>query len=263
MTSRPDFAGSRAAIALAVLFTAAGIVVGLSSAQALSASRSSRLSEDARLVGRAGQALDAALAATTADPNRAEYWHQLGFAYVSGGRWRDAAASFDRAVRLAPWDLRNIGDLVQTQILLARDGDAAARVRAEQLVNEAVRRDPNYPDAQYTRAVVMQFIGDAPEALSSIERALTLSPRTTNAQWYVVALQLYVAAGRAEDGIRAAREGLFMVDSPQIRIELARALLVAGRAQEALVEVDRVLAAEPGNTAAQRLRFEILAAIPR
>jgi Tfp pilus assembly protein PilF len=262
-TSQRIFGASRAGIALAVLCTAVGIGLALTSARALDASRSARVSEDARMVGRAGQALDAGLAATTVDPNRAEYWHLLGLAYVSGGRWRDAAAAFDRAVRLAPWDLRNIGDLVQTQILLARDGDAAARVRAEQLVNEAVRRDPNYPDAQYTRAVVMQFIGNAPEALSSIERALTLSPQTTNAQLYVVATQSYVAVGRAEDGVRVARLGLSVTDSPQIRIELARALLASGRAGEALAEVDKVLAAEPGNAPAQRLRSEITAAIPR
>jgi Tfp pilus assembly protein PilF len=53
------------------------------------------------------------------------------------------------------------------------------------------------------------------------------------------------------------------VDTPQIRIELARALLASGRPQEALAQVDSVLATEPSNASAQRLRSEILAAIPR
>jgi predicted Zn-dependent protease len=229
----------------------------------MDASRSSRLSEDSRLLGRTSQGLSAGLAATISDPGRAEYWHRLGLAYVSAGRWGDAAAALDRAVRLAPWDVRNIQDLVQSQLLLARDGDAAARRRAEQLVDEAVRRDPNYPAAHYTRAVVMQFTGKVAEGLRSIERAFALSPQTTNVQWYVIATQLYVASGRVADGIRAAQRGLVLVDSPLIRIELARAFLAGGQPQEALAQVDNVLTREPGNTVAQRLRFEILAAIAK
>jgi O-antigen ligase/tetratricopeptide (TPR) repeat protein len=262
-TTGPAVGAAQSRIALAAVCTAVGIALALTSVRALDASRSARFSQDSRLIGRVGQALDAGLAATTADPGRAEYWQRLGLAYVAGTRWRDAANALERAVALAPWDVRYSSDLVQTQLILANSGDAVARARAVQLVDEAVRRDPNYPAAHYTRAVVMQFTGNVPEGLRSIERALALSPQSTDGQWYVVATQLYVAAGHAADGVRVAQRGLLIVDTPQIRIELARALLASGRPQEALAQVDSVLATEPSNASAQRLRSEILAAIPR
>jgi cytochrome c-type biogenesis protein CcmH/NrfG/O-antigen ligase len=261
--ARPVLRAAPGGLVLALLCTAAGISLALTSLRAMDASRSARLSQNSRLAGAVGPALDAGLAATTADPGRAEYWQRLGLAYVSVSRWPDAADALDRAVRLAPWDVRYVQDLVQTQLILASGGDNAARARAERLVDEAVRRDPNYPAAHYTRAVVMQLNGRVQEGLRSIERAMVLSPNTTDRLYYVIATQLYVAAGRAEDGVRVARVGLSVTDSPQIRIELARALLASGRAQEALPQVDYILAAEPGNTEAQRLRSEILAAIPR
>lgn len=241
----------------------AGVAAVITTVPAFDASRAAGRSEEWRLAGRVNDAIGAALVATSRDPRRAEYWQRLGLAYVAVSRWREAANALERAVALAPWDVRFSSDLVQTQLILANGGDADARARATRLVDDAVRRDPNYPAAHYTRAVVMQFTDNVPEGLRSIERALALSPRTTNSQWYVVATQLYVAAGRAPDGVRAAEGGLLVVDTPQLRIELARALLASGQPHEALAQVDNLLAAEPGNTAAQRLRSEIVAAISR
>jgi tetratricopeptide (TPR) repeat protein len=218
-------------------------------------------------MGRVNQAVDYGTAATTSDSGRAEYWHRLGLAYVGGDRWRDAGGALERALLLAPWDVRLINDLVQTQLVLGRDGDSIARARALQLADDGVRRDPNYPPIHFTRAVVMQFTGNVPEAIRSIERAFALDPNSRNAQWYIVATQLYVAAGRPADGVRVARQGLGIAGSArsalQLRIELARALVAGGQAKDALVEVNNVLAVEPGNAAAQRLRSEIQLAMPR
>jgi tetratricopeptide (TPR) repeat protein len=254
---------TRPATVMAATFVAAGVALAIATAPAFDASRAAWRSEELRLVGKVNDAVAAGLLATSRDSGRAEYWQRLGLAYVAAARWHDAARALERAVALAPWDVRYSSDLVQTQLILARDGDAAARLRAVQLVDDAVSRDPNYPAAHYTRAVVMQFIGNVAEAVSSIERALSLSPRTTNVQWYVVATQLYLATGRAEEGVRVGRAGFSVTGSPQIRIEYARALLASGRPQEALAEVDGMLVADPANAAAQRLRAEILAAIPR
>jgi O-antigen ligase/cytochrome c-type biogenesis protein CcmH/NrfG len=261
--ARPEIAATGWRVAPAAVCIVVGIGLALTSVRALDASRSARLSLDSRLVGRVDQAVAAGLAATTADQGRSEYWQRLGLAYVAGARWREAASALERAIALAPWDVRSYSDLVATHLVLANAGDAGARARALQLVDEAVSRDPNYPTAHFTRAVVMQFSGNVSEGVRSIERALALSPRTTNAQWYVVATQLYVGAGRAADGVRVAQGGLLFVESPQIRIELARALLAMGQAQEALIQVESVLAVQPANTIAQRLRLQILAVIPR
>jgi cytochrome c-type biogenesis protein CcmH/NrfG len=248
---------------LAGVCVAVGAAFAVTTPIAFDASRSAWRSEESRLGGRIGEAIDAGLLATSKDPGRAEYWKRLGLAYVAGARWRDAAKSFERAVALAPWDVRYNSDLVQTELALASSGDAAARTRALQLVDDAVRREPNYPAAHYTRAVVMQFVGNVPEGLRSIERALTLNPQTRNVSWYVVATQLNVASGRPAEGVRVARLGIVVFGSLQLRIELARALLANGQPQEALTEVDIVLAADARNSAAQRLRADILGALPK
>jgi tetratricopeptide (TPR) repeat protein len=248
---------------LAWVCVLAGVAVAVTTISAFDASRAAWRSQEWRLAGKLNEAIAAALVATSRDPGRAEYWQRLGLAYVAATRWGEAANALERAVALAPWDVRMSSDLVQTQLILANSGDIAARLRAIQLADDAVGRDRNYPPAHYMRAVVMQFTGNVPEGLRSIERALALSPRTTNARWYVVATQLLVAAGRATDGVGVAEGGLRIVESHLIRIELARALLASGRPQEALAQVESVLAVEPGNAPAQLLRDQILATIPK
>ncbi len=250
--------------ALAVLPVVAALALALTAASAMQASRSARAAQDARLLARVGPAVQAGLDATSADPGRAEYWHQLGFAYIGAQRWRDAAFALEHAVQLAPWDSRNISDLIQTQLILARDGDAAARRRALELADAVVRADPNYPAAQFSRAVVMQFTGNDAEALRAIERAMILQPGSRNEQWYVMATQLYVAAGRPADGVDVARRALTIVGpTVSLRIELARALVATGQLQDALTQVDAILATEPANATAQELRAQIQLAMAK
>jgi tetratricopeptide (TPR) repeat protein len=199
------------------------------------------------------------------DPGRTEYWHDLGLAYVGASRWRDAASAFERTVQLAPWDARNIADLLQTQEVLAQNGDNSARARVPQLADQVVAADPNHPDAQFSRALAMQFIGNYAEALRSVQRALTLAPNAQVGQWYVTAGQVYVALGRPSEAVDVTRRGLTVVHATAsvlaIRIELARDLLANRQAREALQEIDAVLAADPRNAAAQQVRSQIQAAL--
>ena len=229
------------------------------------ASRSIRAAQDARLQRRTAPSIELAQRATRIDPLRAAYWQGLGLAYISAGQWAEASTAFERAKKLAPYDVRSINDEARAQLLLANSGDNAARVRAMALADEGVRIDPNNPQTQLTRAVVMQFTGNLPEAIRSAERAVTLDRESTNDRLYVTAMQIYIDSARPGDAVRLGRQGIFWLGaepvSVPVRYELARALAALGMHQEALGELDQALAIQPTNTSIQRLRAEISALI--
>jgi O-antigen ligase/tetratricopeptide (TPR) repeat protein len=244
-----------------------GLSLSLTVINAWDAARLTRSAELLRLQGHAREAVDLALRATRSDPGRAEYWHGLGLAYISASRWADASAAFDRARKLAPYDVRNAGDFARAQVILASSGDGNARTKATELADEAVRVDPNNPLAQLTRAVVMQVSGNLPEATRSVERALALDPASTNDVLYVTATQIYSDSGRASDAVRVARRGLGVLGgtavSVPLRYELARALVASSQPSDALTELDIALSIQPGYAPAEQLRSEIRTTIQK
>jgi O-antigen ligase/tetratricopeptide (TPR) repeat protein len=253
---------SRRQATMAAAFLLAGILAALSAATAYDASRSARASQQARLIGNVSQALELGLQATRSDANRAAYWDTLGLAHVARSSWRDAAVAFRRASALAPYDIDYVSDLAAAEIAVAIGGDTSAAPRLRDLGDRAVQVDPNNPRAQFTRAVIRQYLKDYSEAARSVERALVLDP-LTNPNLYQAAVQIMLGAGRTSDAIRIARDGLNVFgptkNSIAVRVELARALMTAGSLADALNELDAALAIEPSDQDAQRLRAEILA----
>lgn len=249
---------ARAGVPLAL---AAGVALASISFGAADASRLAEASEEARLRGSSPDALASGLAATRADPGRAQYWHILGLAYVSAARWREASDAFGTAQALAPYDVRHLNDRASALLPLAVGGDAGARALALALGDEAVRIDPNNPRAHLTRVVVRQAAGDVAEALRSAERALELDPGSINARLYGVTVQLMVASGRVTEAVALARIAVRVFDgslqSVPLRIELARALVAAGQLREALAVLDEALAIAPNERTAAQLRTEI------
>jgi putative inorganic carbon (HCO3(-)) transporter len=258
----PNLGVKRMAIFALILI---GVLLALNGVTALDASRSARGSQQSRLAGQPRMAIELAERATRSDPGRSEYWHASGLAYVAARRWPDAIAALDRATRLAPYDARYVGDLAAAELILATAGDSSARVRARELGERAVQIDRNNPRAHLTRAVVMQVLGDLPEALRSVQRALALDAKSTNPSLYVTAAQVMRESGLVNEAARVARNGLDVFGlAPRtmpIRIELARALVAAGRPLEAVVELDIALGIHPNHETATRLRSEIRASL--
>jgi len=240
-----------------------GVVLSLTTVSALGASRSAHASHQERLVGHAQQAIALGLSATSADPRRSAYWNTLGLAYISAGRPTDAIVAFKRASDLAPYDVRYLGDLARGYLELVQKGDASSAPRAREIAERTVAVDPNHPQAQLTRAVVMQVIGDMPEALRSVERAVALDPDSTSPQLYLTATQVFFANGRLTDAIAIARKANGILSLPNtvpIRVELARALMASGQPGQALAELDIALSIRPNDPAALQLRAQIRSA---
>jgi O-antigen ligase/tetratricopeptide (TPR) repeat protein len=260
--ARPE--GFRSSVGI-VLVAMAGLLA-LTGLTALDASRSARASQESRLGGQPAQAVNLGLRATASDPARAEYWHILGLAYAATARWPEAVAAFDRASSLGPYDARYLGDLASAELILVQSGDVAARTKARELGEKTIQEDPNNPRAHLTRAVVMQVLGDLPEALRSVERALALDPGSTNDRLYVTAAQVMLDSGHASDAVSTARQGvaIFGLTNPSvaIRIELARGLVAGGQPLDAIRELDLALSIQPNNATLQRLKSQIQASLP-
>jgi O-antigen ligase/tetratricopeptide (TPR) repeat protein len=251
---------------LPVAVAAVGVVLALTTFTAFDASRSAQGSEIRRLASRASEAIDLGIRATNADPQRAEYWHTLGLAYIQADKLKEGASAFNEAIRLAPYDIRHLGDLARAYVLLARAGDTSMVARARDVAERAVLADPNNPQAHVTRAVVMQGTGNLPEALVSIDRALELEPISSLVEVYRTATQVLLGLGRKDEAIAMARRGVRDLvipgDAALIRIELARALSANGQLTEALAELDLVLAVRPGDATATQLKAQIRASMP-
>ena len=228
---------------------------------ALDASRVSKQAFQQRLAGRYAQAIDLSLRATRTDPGRPEYWEGLGLGYVGAQRFADAASAFTRANALMPYDVRYVGDIARAYAVLFQRGDATYKEKARVLADKVIAIDPNNPQAQLTRAVVMQVIGNLPEALQAAQRALELDPLSSNADLYLSATQILVASARYDDAITMAHRAIGILANPQntvaIRVELARALALSGQPAQALVELDAALAIRPNDPAALQLRTQI------
>ena len=167
-----------------------------------------------------------------------------------------------RASKIIPYDVRYLGDVARAYAVLVQRGDSTASARARDAAERAVQIDRNNPQAHLTRAVVMQVVGDLPEAQKSVERAMALDTSFTNAQLDLTATQVLNASGRTADAIATARRAigaLNLQDSVQIRVELARALVAAGQPAQALAELDAALAIRPNDAAALQLRAQIRA----
>jgi O-antigen ligase/tetratricopeptide (TPR) repeat protein len=249
-------------LGVATLCVLVGLVLVPTVWSALDASRASKHALQLRLGGQYAQAIDSSLHATGADPGRPEYWEGLGLGYVGAQRFGDAAAAFERASALVPYDVRYLGEVARAYAVLAQRGDATAGKRAREVAERGVQIDRNNPQAHLTRAIVMQVNGDLAEALKSVERALALDSSFTNAQLDLTAIQILSANGQTADAITTAHRSIGTLnpnDTVQIRVELARALVAAKQPAQALAELDAALAIKPNDAAALQLRAMIRA----
>jgi O-antigen ligase/tetratricopeptide (TPR) repeat protein len=222
--------GWRTPAAAAVVATA--VLASLSASSAYGASKSAKLSADARLNGQAATSIQSAQAAVTSDPGRAEYWHTLGLAYVGANRLTEANAALERANNMTPYLAGYTGDLIQVQLAFAQAVNAAAKARALDLTNELVARDGNNPISYYYRAQAMGVAGDTSGAIAAIERAFVLDPGSTNPDLYRIAAQHYIIAKRPQDAVDIARKGIAAIGPVQapkeLRDVLDRALAALG-----------------------------------
>ncbi len=125
--------------------------------------------------GRHEMAIEEFLAAEEVDRENAENLAYLATAYGALGRFGEADAVIDRAIRLDPL---NVQVRVGEAILAFRRGLYAA---AEVQLKAICKRDPSHGPAHFYRGEALNRLGRVDEALDSMERAIQLQPRNWRA----------------------------------------------------------------------------------
>ncbi len=115
---------------------------------------------------------------------------------------------------------------------------------AEQAALRAVALDDSLGDAHATLSLVRRMQLDMVSAEAEIKRAIALEPE--NARFHEFLVQLYVWLDRPADALAEGRRAVALDKlSPTAHAELARALLVNGRCDEALAELAPLEALRP------------------
>lgn len=109
------------------------------------------------------------------DPDDLEGWKMLGRTKQAMQNFEGAAAAFERAV-----ELEN-GQVAQTLIDLAiaitnRDGEPLGEGRATELIDSALKLDPNSQAALFYSGIAAANLGDTDKAATLWERLLELNP---------------------------------------------------------------------------------------
>ncbi len=91
------------------------------------------------------------------DPNDAEGWRMLGWAFFETGKYAESAQAYARATQLAPGKAEYWSSLGEARVL-AGPGDVPADARAA--FDRAIAIDPKDPRARYFIAVHKDIAGD-------------------------------------------------------------------------------------------------------
>lgn len=135
------------------------------------------------------------------DPSFARAYDNLGLCYEALGRFDDAKAAWERAIRLnaerrtfSPWPPLNLGLLLTR---LDRLDEAEARFR------ESARIDPSFAPAHYQLGVVLEKKGKTGEARNELEEAARLDAASAETQYALA--RLYRRTGEAAKADAALR----------------------------------------------------------
>ena len=85
------------------------------------------------------------------NPGNAEGWALLARTYVKLNRLNDALPAFEKAVALNPKDAHLFADYAD---ILATSQGGQFRRESQDLVNQALALDPNYPKAMLLKATI-------------------------------------------------------------------------------------------------------------
>jgi len=224
-------------------------------------------------------------------PEAAEIILLLARAAEDAGYYEDAAAAYDDYLRLRPGDeaarrdrARACGNTdsrreeARREIAwyLARHPDdplghyAFAQIfwneepeAALAHLTEAVRLEPDSVAYRYSRAWMLQRLGQAAESLPDLEAARRLAP--DSAPVLDLLGMAYLSLDRPEEAERAFRRALeHSPDEPEVVLHLGRALMALGREQEAHEWLDRYRRIRPPTSVVRRKRLGMIhfAALP-
>ena len=165
-------------------------------------------------------------------PDSLNAWYNRGIALRDLGRWEEAIASFDNALKIKPdfhiaWN--DQGNALQK---LERNEEAIASY------DHALKIKPDYPNAWYNRGLTLFYLGRYEEAIACYANALKIKPDYSDA-WVNRGLTLF-NLGRYEGAITSYDNALkIKPDEDYAWNNRGNALQKLGRLEEAIASYDR------------------------
>lgn len=176
-----------------------------------------------------------------ADSNDVRALHRVALARAWNGRYDEALALLDRALRLDPRDAETQVDRAR---VLAWKGDPAAGARA---LEPLLEREPGYLPALQARAQLLSWAGDFDASLNTYGRILEITPGDRAAE--LDRARVLSWASRFA-GSQSAYDSLLRrnPNDREALLGLAQVLSWAGRLDSAEVVYRRLLAINSGDT---------------
>ena len=118
--------------------------------------------------------------AVASNPNAADAWVHRGYTYLLAGRPEEAIRSFERAIRLSPFDrllVSNLAGMGFAFIDLGRFDEAVVAAK------KALRQHPSYEAAYRCLASAFAHLGRDAEAREAAARVLEVDPAFTISSW--------------------------------------------------------------------------------
>jgi tetratricopeptide (TPR) repeat protein len=195
---------------------------------------------DARLViGDVEEAAAAYARAVDADAGYTPGWLGLGLAATRRGDYRGAVEQFSRVLKLDP----------RNAVALTHRGEVRVRLDevdgAEADFAEALDADPTYAYAHVARGRLYGWAGRLEDALAEFTHALSLDPAELSAR----SMRGYtlIRLGRHDEGLADYDAVVETEGSAAALTNRAEARRLAGRLSDAIEDLTRALALEPGN----------------
>jgi Flp pilus assembly protein TadD len=174
--------------------------------------------------------------------------HNLGLALGGSGRYDEAAAHFEKALRIDPNFYDGLVGMGVTREFQGRLPEAIDYIQA------AIRLQPDAPTAHVQLGHVLWKQNNDQAALEEIRRASELAPKDADIRAdFGLALQL---VGRMPEAIEQFHQALRMnPDNAEAHANLGLALLASGKPRDSISEFEMALRLKPELTgAADNLR---------
>lgn len=217
--------------------------------------------------------------ATKAQPDKAEPWLVLSANHGRRGDLDGALKAAEEAVKVAPDD--ELAKLRRAEVLVdigAQRQESAVLAQAEAVVNAVLSKNEDHPEANFVKGKLELTRRDYPAALGALRRTIERRPNMAQA-WFLSGSAKFLAGDRAgargdaQEALRiesnflaavallarshaalgdhalaveAGNRALALGAGPDMRIAVAQSLVALDQRGDALLELEKIPAAERG-----------------